>query len=82
MKDEIRHSGTSISNPDYGFSFDEAIKLLAKYKTTSKISRIYDYGKVAEALWSIIPGFEYPDWDYKTLKQALEYAYEIKRLKK
>ena len=47
----------------------EAIKLLLSYRK-KKIKNVYE--KISEAILTLRPSFEYPDWDYKTVEAFLE----------
>lgn len=59
-----------------------ALRILKKYKDSTQISRVYDNrdGLVSDALLTLIPGFEYPDWSYKTIGDVRAYAAEFMKM--
>lgn len=71
---------TNININKTGLSYDEAMKCLRVYKPTTKISRIYDNGIVSDAILTLLPNFEYPDWSHKSINEFLNYAKEYYKL--
>ncbi len=52
---------------------DDAAEILARYDDSVPIGSLYDdEPNVREALGVLIPGFEYPDWDGRTLADVLQ----------
>lgn len=45
---------------------------LGEYPKNEKIKNHYCDGTLAFVLGALIPGFEYPDWDYKTIRDAIK----------
>ena len=48
-----------------------AAYLLLKRNSRKKIKNIVDCGDNLQALLILLPSFEYPDWDYKTVGEFL-----------
>lgn len=49
----------------------EAISVISKYDATEVIRDIYDGDSdLQSALSVLIPGFEYPDWSYRTIGEV------------
>ena len=51
----------------------EAIDYLLSSYSHDLIKDIYDYDEVSEAILTILPTFEYPDWDNFTVKDFLYF---------
>ena len=53
-----------------------AIYTLRRAGTNNTIASVYDEtiegSDVSEALATLLPSFEYPDWDYRTIKVFLK----------
>lgn len=63
---------------------DFAKSYLSYYNPDLTVQELYDCDRnFAEALVELIgPGFEYPDWSYKTIGQVLKIAESVAELKK
>jgi hypothetical protein len=55
---------------------DEAVAVL-KTVTRRTIRSVYDWRLVAEAIFVLMPGFEYPDWDWRTVREFLDHVREV-----
>jgi len=49
----------------------DAISLL-KPLARKKIAKVYDQGDVALAIFTLLPSFEYPEWDWRTVGEFLK----------
>jgi len=52
-----------------------AYKYLQRFMPSEKTSDLYDDDEMfADAINSLIPNFEYPDWSHKTVREVLAWV--------
>ena len=50
----------------------EAKTIIKRFNLKTKVRTVYDDPVISEAIITLIPGFEYPDWDHYSLSDVLK----------
>ena len=71
----IANGAPVYENQPAPMSKGEAVKYLQSFSPYKKIAHFYDrYPKFADACNVALPGFEYPDWDQRTVDKFLRHV--------